>query len=83
VQSTYSITEAQANFPAIVKAAQDRPITITRREKVAGYLISPERMEAILESLELLANPQAMKAIHLYEQGKTKFHPLTALDARD
>ena len=79
--STYSITEAQANFPALVRASQDRPITITRRDEVVGYLLSPERMEAIIESMEVLANPKAMRAIRDYETGRTKFHPLSSLGA--
>ena len=79
--STYFITEAQANFPALVRAAQNTPITITRRDEVVGYLLSPARMEAIVESMEILANPKAMRAIRDYEKGLTKFQPLSALDA--
>ena len=79
--STYSITEAQANLPALVRASHDNPITITRRDKVVGYLLSPERMEAIIETMEVLANPNAMSAIRDYENGLTKFRPLSALDA--
>ena len=79
--STYSITEAQAKFPALVRASQDRPITITRRDEVVGYLLSPGRMEAIIETMEILANPKAMRAIRDYEKGLTKFQHLSALDA--
>ena len=79
--STYSITEAQANFPALVRASQNTPITITRRDEVVGYLLSPARMVAIVESMEILANPKAMRAIRNYEKGLTKFQPLSALDA--
>jgi len=78
--STYSITEAQANFPAIVRASQDHPVTITRRDEVVGYLISPERMEAIIESMEILANPKAMRAIRDYESGRTQFSSISVLD---
>ena len=78
--STYSITEAQARFPALVRESQERPITITRRDEVVGYLLSPERMEAILETMEFLANPKARQAIRAYEEGRTEFHPLSALD---
>lgn len=78
--TTYSITEAQANFPAVVREAAEQPIVITRRDKVVGYLLSPERFEAILETMEILANPEAMQAIRDYEQGKTKFYPLSVLD---
>jgi len=81
VTSTYSITKAQANFPALVRASRDNPITITRNNEVVGYLLSPERMEAIVETMEILANPDAMRAILDYENGRTKFHPLSILDS--
>jgi len=78
--STYSVTEAQARFPALVKEAADQPVTITRHDKVVGYLVSPERMEAMMETLEILANPKAMKALGAARAGKTKYHPLSRLD---
>lgn len=81
--TTYSITEAQARLPALVKKAENNPVIITRRDKVVGYLLSPERMEGILETMEILADPKAMKAIRDYEAGKTKFYPLSVLDDLD
>jgi prevent-host-death family protein len=78
--TTYSITEAQANFPAVVREAAEQPIVITRRDKVVGYLLSPERFEAILETMEVLANSEAMQAIRDAEAGKTKYYPLSILD---
>jgi hypothetical protein len=30
--------------------------------------------------MELLANPEARKVIEAYRAGKTRFHPLSALD---
>jgi prevent-host-death family protein len=81
--TTYSVTEAQAKFPAIVREAAEQPVIITRRDKVVGYLLSPERFEAMLETMEILANPEAMKAIGDYKQGKTKFYPLSVLDEAD
>jgi len=81
--TTYSVTEAQAKFPAIVREAAEQPVIITRRDKVVGYLLSPERFEAMLETMEVLANPEAMKAIRDYERGKTKFYPLSVLDEAD
>ncbi|MFZ4484495.1 MAG: type II toxin-antitoxin system Phd/YefM family antitoxin [Chthoniobacterales bacterium] len=81
--TTYSVTEAQAKFPAIVREAAEQPVIITRRDKVVGYLLSPERFEAMLETMEILANPEAMKAIRDAEEGRTKYHPLSVLDAPD
>lgn len=78
--TTYSVTEAQAKFPAVVREAAEQPVVITRHDKVVGYLLSPERFEAILETMEILANPDAMKAIRDAEEGRTKYHPLSMLD---
>lgn len=80
VRSTYSITEAQARFPAVVRESRDTTVTITRHDEVVGYLLSPERMEAIIETMEILANPRAMQAITDYETGRTTFHPLSDLE---
>ena len=37
-------------------------------------------MDAIMETLELLGNPAAMKALRNYEEGKIRFLPLAALN---
>lgn len=77
---TYSVTEAQAGLPSILREAEDQPIIITRRDKTVGYILSPERFEAMLETMEIMANPEAMNAIRDYKAGKTKFLPLDSLD---
>jgi prevent-host-death family protein len=79
--STYSVSEAQTNLPRLLKdAAEEGSIAITRHAETVAYLVSRERMEAIVETLDVLANPKAMRAIRDYEAGKTKFLPLSALD---
>ena len=81
MDSTYSVTQAQTNLPRLIKEAADEgSIAITRHDRTVAYLISRDRMDAILETLEVLGNPAAMKAIRDFEQGKTKFLPLSALD---
>jgi antitoxin YefM len=77
---TYSVTEAQAGLPSILRQAEDQPVIITRRDKTVGYILSPERFEAMLETMEIMANPEAMDAIRNYKAGKTKFLPLDSLD---
>ncbi len=81
MNSTYSVTQAQTNLPRLLKdAAAEGSIVITRHDEAVAYLISRARMEAIMETLDLLGNAAAMKAVRDYEEGKTKFVPLTALD---
>ena len=81
VSSTYSVSQAQTNLPRLLRdAAEGGSIAITRRDETVAYLVSRERMEAIVETLELLGSAKAMKAVQDYEAGKTKFLPLSALD---
>jgi antitoxin YefM len=79
---TYSVTEAQAGLPSILREAEDQPVIITRRDKAVGYLLSPERFEAMLETMEIMSNPLAMQAIRDHKSGKTKFMPLDVLDEK-
>ena len=37
-------------------------------------------MEAIIETLEIMANPKAMKAIRNYEAGKARMKDVSCLD---
>ena len=84
MDSTYSVTQAQTNLPRLIKEAADEgSIAITRHEETVAYLISRSRMDAIIETLDLLGNPAAMKALRDYEAGKTKFLPLSALPQVD
>jgi antitoxin (DNA-binding transcriptional repressor) of toxin-antitoxin stability system len=74
MSSTYSITEGQANFPKMVNEVQAGYIaTITKRDETVAYVVGKERMCALIETMEILANPAAMKAIRDYEAGKMKF----------
>ncbi len=79
MKTTYSITEAQAKFPALVKEAAEHPVVITRRNETVGYLLSQDRMDAMLETMEILANPEAMKAIRDFEAGTESYRPLSEL----
>ena len=83
MDSTVNVTEAQAQFPKLLRGLrQAGAITVHRRGKIAAFIISPERMEAIIETLELLGNPNAMKAVADYEAGKTRMKDLSCLDEK-
>ena len=83
MNSTYSVTDAQAQLPALVRHAENNLVAITRRQKTVAYLLSAARMEAIAETLEIMADPKAMAAIRKAKAGAGKYVPLTALDAPD
>lgn len=81
MKSTYSISEAQSQFPGLVREAEDAgSVTISRHGEPVAYLVSRDRMEAIVETLEILGNPRAMKAIGDHRGGTLRLNPLTALD---
>ena len=76
-----SVSDLRSRAPAWIRQAQQNgSVTLCRNGKVVGFLISRDRMEAILETLEIMANPKAMKAIRDYEAGKVKMLPVSALD---
>ena len=80
MKNTYSVAKAQANFTRILKEAEKNLIGITRHDETVAFILSRERMDAIVETLEIMANPEAMKAIREHQAGKTKFLPVSALD---
>lgn len=73
-----NITEAQAQLPRLLRS--NRTVTICRRGETVAFLVSRERMESIFETLEILSNPEAMKAIHRARSGKVKYIPLDQLE---
>ncbi len=80
MKNTYNVARAQANLPRLLRQAEQQPIAITRHDETVAYLVSASRMGAIIETLEIMGNPAAMKAIREHQAGKTKFVPLSALD---
>lgn len=72
-----SIAEAQRGLPRLVKdAARDGAVAIAKRGETVAYLVSRKRMAAITETLDILGNPDAMRAVRKYRQGKMMFQPL-------
>jgi len=76
MKSTYSVSRAQAGLPRILKEAEDHIVAITRHDEKIAYLISSEQLESLIESLELMSNPKAVKAVRDAREGKTRYYPL-------
>ena len=55
-------------------------IPITRHQETVAYVVSKDRMEAITETMELLADSEAMEQIRAYEEGRLTFRPVSVLD---
>jgi PHD/YefM family antitoxin component YafN of YafNO toxin-antitoxin module len=78
VKSTFSVTEAQASLPRIIRGSSI--VGISKHNKVAGFYIPRERFEALLETMELLANPGAMKTLKLAKTGQLKYRRLAQVE---
>lgn len=55
-------------------------VSLRQGDETVAFLVPRDRMEALLETMEILANPQAMRAIRRDQSGKGKYLPLSALD---
>jgi PHD/YefM family antitoxin component YafN of YafNO toxin-antitoxin module len=68
--STVTVSQAQAQLPKLLKKDS---FTISRHGKVIGVYLSRDRIEALIETMELLGDPLFMKALKEYKSGKIKF----------
>ena len=78
MKDTLTVTQGQAQFPALCR--KEKTTAITRNGEVVSFVVPREKMAALLEQMEILANPEAMAAINKARAGKTKDFPLSILD---
>ena len=80
MNKAYTVKEAQRSLASVVRTAERGDLaTITRHDRPVAYVIGAERLAAIAETMEILANPAAMKAIREAETGKGRLYPATDL----
>lgn len=75
--STYSVTQAQARLPRLIK--QDS-FAISVHGEVKGYYLSKHRLEAMLESLELLENPDFTSALKAHQANEGRIYTIEEVD---
>ncbi len=75
--SIVNVTEAKAALHKLVKKDS---FAISRHGKIVGLYLSKDRIEALLEALELLSKPEFANALIDYESGRMKFHRMANLD---
>ncbi len=80
VADTYTVKTAQQKFSAVVQEAAEHPVTITKQGKAVAVILSIDRMEAIAETMEILADPSAMAAIRAHREGRGVYHDVGKLD---
>jgi PHD/YefM family antitoxin component YafN of YafNO toxin-antitoxin module len=76
-ESTVNVTEAQANLPRLIRRDS---FAISRHGKVVGFYLSKDRIEAMIETMELLGDESFMAALREYKSGKMKFKDIDDLD---
>jgi PHD/YefM family antitoxin component YafN of YafNO toxin-antitoxin module len=75
--SIVNVTEAQAKLNKLVD--QDS-FAISRHGKIVGIYLSKDRIEALVETMELLSNPEFVTALKDYKAGRMKFYDADKLD---
>lgn len=75
-----SVTQAQSHFPKLCREA--KRVLITKRDKPVSVLLPIEDYEAIMETMDLLSKPKAMKILRAAKAGKLAYKKLD-LDNED
>jgi PHD/YefM family antitoxin component YafN of YafNO toxin-antitoxin module len=76
--STVTVSQAQANLPRLIRRDS---FAIARHGKVVGVFLSKDRMEALVESMELLGNPNFIRALKEHKAGRGEHYDVAELDA--
>jgi PHD/YefM family antitoxin component YafN of YafNO toxin-antitoxin module len=77
---TLSVSKAQSGLPKLCR--NKKAILITTHEKPISVLLPIEDYEALIETMDLLANPAAMRTLRAAKAGKLKYRRLN-LDDED
>ena len=71
---TYNIKEAQAGLPMLCRSG--KRFVIANRNHPVMVAMPVEDFEALMETLDVLADPAAMTAIESARKGKTTYRKL-------
>lgn len=70
--------EAQASLPKLCRSG--RRFVISNRNRPVVVALPVDDFEALMETLDVLADPAAMKAVQAARTGKSKFRTLDLAD---
>jgi antitoxin YefM len=81
MKTTVTAAEAKSQFSRLLRQVEaGETIAISKRDETVAFLVPRARLEALVETLEIMGNPAALRAIRQHEAGKLSFHPLSVLD---
>jgi PHD/YefM family antitoxin component YafN of YafNO toxin-antitoxin module len=75
---TYTISEAQMNLPGLCRSG--RRFVISRRDKPVYIAMPLEDYDALLETMEILSNPKAMRTLRAAKAGRLAYKELDLAD---
>lgn len=76
-----TISKLNQNGSAAIRLAQEQgQVAITEHGETVAFILSAERVEGILDTLEVLGDADAMKAIRSYDAGKLKMKGVECLN---
>lgn len=81
---TLPLAEIKKRLSEVVDGVEERHdrVVLTRNGRPAAVILSPDDLEALEESLEILSNPKAMREIHAAEAEIDRGASLTADELR-
>ena len=80
IQKIMPITTIKKNFLDIVKnmTEEDSTVTVTKNGVPVGIMMTPDRYEGLLETIEILSDPKIIKALNSskkdFRSGKVLTH---------
>jgi len=75
---TYNMKEAQASLTKLCRSG--KRFVIANRNQPVVVALPVDDFEALMETLDVLGDPNAMKAIHSAKAGGTTYRPLDLAD---
>ena len=76
---TYTMKVARAGLPALCRSG--KRFVIANRNRPVVVALPLEDFEALLETMDVLADPAAMKALKAARDGKARYRDLNLTDA--
>jgi len=78
MKDTYNMREAQANLPRLCQS--QKRFVIARRDEPVYVALPLAEFDALLETMELLSKPAAMKVLRAAKAGQLAYQELNLND---